>query len=99
MTICNSNSLIEGFQMMEKSKAIPNGWRLASLDDVTEYREKAHEAFSLLWAICRLEDGKIAGPGYNYDTEKGYFPDLGHKLIINSVLDTSSELEKYLIEK
>ena len=89
--------LLEGFEMMEKSEAIPEGWRVASLDDVTKYRQKAHSAINLQWAICMLDDGKIAGSGYNYDTERGCFPDLGHKLTINSVLDMTGKLEKLCV--
>ena len=85
---------LEGFKMMEKSEAMPEGWRVASIDDVTKYQQKAHSAINLQWAICTLDDGKIAGSGYNYETERGYFPDLGHKLTINSVLDITGKREK-----
>ena len=34
------------------------------------------------WAICMLVDGKICGPGYGFEVQKGSF-DCGDKLITN----------------
>ena len=81
--------------MMKQSEAIPDGWRVASLDDVSKYRQKAHSAINLQWAICTLDDGKITGPGYNYETEQGCFPNLGHKLAINSNVDMTGKLKNH----
>ena len=81
--------------MMKQSEAIPDGWRVASLDDVSKYRQKAHSAINLQWAICTLDDGKITGPGYNYETEQGCFPNLGHKLAINSNFHMTGKLKNH----
>ena len=78
---------------MKQSDSIPDGWRVASLDDVSKYRAKAHSAFKTPWDIITVDDGKITGSGYNFETEQGYFPNLGHKLATNSNFDMTGKLK------
>ena len=68
--------------MLSIGDKIPEGYRLATVDDVTNCREEACAAVSLEWAICFLEDGKLEGPGYKHNVESGSFPDLKHKLVV-----------------
>ena len=67
---------------MNKGQAIPRGWRLASVNDVVKYHVLARKAIDGEWAICMLVDGKICGPGYGFEVQKGFF-DCGDKLITN----------------
>ena len=69
--------------MLTRAEAIPCGWRLASIQDVTKHEEDAKNAISLEWGICTLADGRIKGPGYDFAVERGSFFDLGHKLVAN----------------
>ena len=69
--------------MLTRAEAIPYGWRLASIQDVAKHEEDAKNAISLEWGICTLADGRIKGPGYNFEVERGSFFDLGHKLVAN----------------
>ena len=73
----------KGFRMLAREEEIQNGWRLASLNDVTKHEEEAREAINIEWGICTLVDGQIKGPGYKFEVEKGSFFDLGHKLATN----------------
>ena len=75
--------------MLTRAEAIPTGWRLASIQDIAKHEEVAKNAITLEWAICTLADGKISGPGYSFDVEKGSFFDLGHKLVANISLGMS----------
>ena len=69
--------------MMVQRDEIPVGWKLASIEDINKHREKANAAVNQTWAICALQDGKIAGRGYNHEVERGSFYELGHKLVTN----------------
>ena len=68
---------------MAQEDEIPVGWKVASIEDINKHQEKANAAVNLTWAICSLQDGKIAGRGYNNEVERGSFHDLGHKLVKN----------------
>ena len=50
---------------------------------MTKYEEEAREAIMMEWGICTLIDGQIKGRGYKFETEKGSFFELGHKLVTN----------------
>ena len=71
--------------MLFRHDKIPNGWRLASSQDVSKYEKEAREAINSRWAICTLVDGKIKGPGYKFKVENGGTQniDLGCKLVTN----------------
>ena len=69
--------------MMVQRDEIPVGWKLASIEDINKHREKANAAVNQTWAICALQDGKIAGRGYKNEVQRGSFNDLGHKLVTN----------------
>ena len=70
------------FVMLSSKEPIPEGFRLATVNDVTRYQDDARNAVTLEWGICFLADGKIMGPGYNYEVHTGSFFDLGHQLIV-----------------
>ena len=67
----------EGFRMLSRHDKIPNGWRLASVHDVTKYEKEAREAINSRWAICTLVDGQIKGSGYKFKVEIGGVQDIG----------------------
>ena len=71
--------------MLSRLDKIPNGWRLASSQDVSKYEKEAREAISGRWAICTLLDGKIKGSGHKFEVEMGGVKDteLGCKLVTN----------------
>ena len=69
--------------MIDQRDKIPVGWKLASIEDVSKHRGKANAAVNQMWAICTLQDGKIAGYGYYNAVDRGSFNDLGHKLVTN----------------
>merc|ERR1712038_2245634 len=64
------------FKMIDQRDKIPVGWKLASIEDVIKHREKANAAVNQMWAICTLQDGKIAGYGYYNAVDRGSFNDL-----------------------
>ena len=89
--------------MLTREEEIPNGWRLASLHDVSKHEEEAHEAFTEEWGRCTLVDGQIKGPGYKFEIETGSFFDLGHKLVTNKgsgkLFSNTMERQNLLLSK
>ena len=66
------------FRLLTQDEELPTGWRLASIQDVTKYKEEVRTAINIEWGICTLMDGKIKAPEYKFETEKGSFFDLGY---------------------
>ena len=60
------------------------GWRLATYSEVKACYEmvKSYIGRERQWYICRLQDGRIAGVGYNYEMQTIDSKDLGHQLLI-----------------
>ncbi len=61
-----------------------DGWHLADYSVVEACLQmvKQHLTRARLWYICRLQGGKIGGPGYQYGMDEGDYPTLGHKLLM-----------------
>ena len=72
---------------MEYHASIEDEWRWASVDDVKAHRTSVEAVLcDNTWYICALMDGKVAGPGYQYEVQYGgHDDDLGHKLIMKGI--------------
>jgi len=68
------------FRIVENG-SVPNGWRLATVHDVQSNLEDAKKKFGsgMTWHICKLGDGRMSGPGYNFDIQGD---GLGHMMVI-----------------
>ena len=75
--------LIKRNQDTNKYKKRPDGWRVATSHDVTNFQAAAHSAITRKspFATSKLADGKIYGEDQKFKVEHGTFKKLGYKLI------------------
>ena len=72
------------FLMLSTGENIPEGYRLATVKDVTQFQTEARDAITEEWGILTLEDGEIRGSGYGYEVKSGSFGPWGHKLVVTA---------------
>ena len=78
---------MESFKVLDINEAIPKGFRMAKFKDIVDLEHlRSILGRDKTWYICRLQDGKVAGPGYGYEIIKQQ-PDtgLGHKLLVKTL--------------
>ena len=80
--------------MLLVSEKVPEGYRLATVHDVTKFQKEARNGITEKWGVVTLEDGRILGSGYGYRVESGSFESeaTGHKLVIT---DNQGNLEEF----
>eukprot|EP01018_Ginkgo_biloba_P036246 Gb_26217 [translate_table: standard] len=86
------------FKVLPRSPQQENGYRLASVEEVTENFPTIKDRQILdVWYIVRLLDGWVTGPGYRYELRVGYKPEMGgHMLVVKTGVsrETSEEGRK-----
>jgi hypothetical protein len=74
------------FLLLTMEEAIPAGYRLATVEDVTENGNAARAAIAQdsgsPWVQIKLKNGKIYGEGYGYKVESGSSAGSGLKLAV-----------------
>ena len=70
--------------LVAKNRIEVPGWRLATYAEVKACYEmvKSYIGGDRRWYICRLQDGRIAGDGYNYEMQTTDSKGLGHQLLL-----------------